>query len=184
MNVAIINTEEAGENDANLTKNEMSVLRFANGRKLDGKELAEVRTILRNKRGAWKWLGDLCEQIRLHAIERYRGNTAAHESIQTGLNQMRDELGFARASATERLVIEQILTCWAQCSVVGNRLEQVSAGPHSLSEGLYWERRYNGAQTRLVRSIEVLARLRKLELPTLQVNIGEKQVNVAGTPVR
>ena len=33
---------------------------------------------------------------------------------------------------------------------------------------------------RALRACETLARIRKLKLPTLQVNIGQKQLNVAG----
>ena len=44
------------------------------------------------------------------------------------------------------------------------------------------DRKLSAAQRRYLRACETLARVRKLRLPTLQVNIGEKQVNVAGWP--
>ncbi len=180
MNVGTTNIKEVGAKRANLAKQEESFLRAANGRKLDEKESTELRTILLDKPDAWKAMGDLCEQVRLIAIEPLRDNTAAYESVIVGLDRMRAEFGFAQANAVERLLIEQILTCWVQCSMVGKKLEGISAGTHSLEVGLYWERRYNIAQSRYVRTLEALAKIRKLELPDLQVNIGKTQVNVTG----
>ncbi len=50
---------------------------------------------------------------------------------------------------------------------------------------LTWEederhrKRIDQAERRYVRSIKALAEVRRIQLPTVQVNIGEKQVNVA-----
>lgn len=143
-------------------------------------ELTELGRILRDKPDAWRVLGDLCEQVVAHAVEYLRDNTAGYQSVVVGLERRREELGFALASGVERLLIEQILTCWVQCSVAGLRLENVSAGQRSIEEGLYLERRYDSAQARLIRSIESLARIRKLNLPNVQLNIAEKQVNITG----
>jgi hypothetical protein len=42
------------------------------------------------------------------------------------------------------------------------------------------QQRIERAQRRYLAAIKTLAQVRRMDLPTLQVNIGEKQVNVAG----
>ena len=54
------------------------------------------------------------------------------------------------------------------------------SGSMSLPQGEYWEKRLTAAQRRYLRAIETLTNVRKMNLPAIQVNIGENQVNVAG----
>ena len=44
----------------------------------------------------------------------------------------------------------------------------------------FWERRLSMSQRRSLQACETLAKVRKMKLPSVQLNIGEKQVNVAG----
>ena len=53
----------------------------------------------------------------------------------------------------------------------------------SLEKARFWEGRLNAAQRRFLRAMETLARVRKLKLPPVQVNIaapGSQQANVMG----
>ena len=43
----------------------------------------------------------------------------------------------------------------------------------------WWEKRLSGAQRRYLRACETLAKIRKMQLPMVQVNIGQQQLNVA-----
>jgi hypothetical protein len=58
----------------------------------------------------------------------------------------------------------------------------LTSAQHHIDVATYWDRRYGTAQSRFIRAVESLARIRKLKLPNLQLNIGEKQINVSGLP--
>lgn len=49
----------------------------------------------------------------------------------------------------------------------------------SFKEGEYYARRCEQASRQLLRAVEALARVRRLLGPSLQINIAEKQINVA-----
>jgi hypothetical protein len=53
----------------------------------------------------------------------------------------------------------------------------------SLELGNYYHRSMSSAQNRYLAAIKMLALVRKLAVPVLQVNIARKQVNVAGSCV-
>lgn len=127
----------------------------------------------------WKQIGNLQWQLRRRMLASYEKNAVAFESIQAKLNNLRSTLEKASDSSVEKLLIDQILTGWMDVSVTGSKLAALSEGNHSQSSGTYWDRRYHTAHARLLRSIEMLARVRKLGLPSVQINVAEKQINVA-----
>jgi len=49
-----------------------------------------------------------------------------------------------------------------------------------LESGHFWDRRLSAAQRRHLRACETLARIRRMGIAALQVNIARQQVNVAG----
>ena len=86
------------------------------------------------------------------------------------------------APPLEKLLIEQILVCYLNLYA----LEINSAGKlcasHTTEMGLYWDRRLTGAQRRFTRACEALAKVRRMKLPAVQINVvteGGRQLNVA-----
>ena len=91
-------------------------------------------------------------------------------------------MGYDASPPLERLLIEQIVVCHLNLYV----LEINSAGKlcasHTTEAGLYWDRRLTSAQRRFTRAVTALAKVRKLKLPSVQVDIaaeGGRQLNVA-----
>jgi hypothetical protein len=181
--VAIINIEANGERNVELTEADLDFIEQANSKELSDAELERVRSILAKNPEAWKMLGDLFAQVRFVATSNLLSNRAAYESIHAGVRQMRKDLLAEGCSETERLLIENILTCWVQCSTLGRRLEMLTSAEHHMDVGAYWDRRYSAAQARFIRAVESLARIRKLKLPNVQLNLGEKQINVSSSHV-
>ena len=89
-------------------------------------------------------------------------------------------MGWEVAPPLERLLIEHVALCWLRVQCVEQRYAQIMAKSITLEQGRYWESRLSASQRRYLRATETLARVRKLRLPPVQVNIGEKQVNVVG----
>ena len=94
---------------------------------------------------------------------------------------MREELGFAQASALERLLIDRVILSWLRLHHVDFHHTAALENSTQLPRANYWERRLSAAEHRFLQACQSLARIRKLNLPTVQVNIGEKQVNIADT---
>lgn len=154
----------------------LNTLVALNGQVLNGSDLAEVRATLQAHPELWRAAGDLTVRVRNLALAPFECNSVAKESIVIGLEQLRTELGFDSASVVERLLIDQIVTAHLFLSTTALQLSRAG----SRNEGLSWERRLQMAHSRLVRSIEALVQIRRLNLPALQVNIAERQINVAG----
>jgi hypothetical protein len=54
------------------------------------------------------------------------------------------------------------------------------SGDQRMSVLEFWEHRLSMAQKRYLTACETLAKIRKMAVPALQLNIGDKQINVAG----
>lgn len=88
----------------------------------------------------------------------------------------------AKNFQVNRLLASQTL-CWPKLNLVELSYSGTMAQSHTLTLGMYWEKRLSAAQKRFTRACETLARIRKLSrnAPALQFNIaanGGQQVNL------
>lgn len=125
--------------------------------------------------------GDMALQVEYSWFKTIaRDDTLVHEAMRRTLSTMKAELAGACPTPLENLLVDRILACWLQMQYVDIRFAQRN------QKGLSWEaiRTYqvwqDRAQRRYLSAIRALATIRRLELPAVQVNIGEKQVNVVG----
>ena len=151
------------------------------------KSLAKLRRTLQEYPEAWRYMGGLAQIVTDHLITKIPGNTkVVQEFVRQEAEEIRHNMGYDHAPMLERLLIEQVTTCW-----VGAYLTQwkytvlVEGGSLPTPKADYWERRLSAAQRRYRQACETLARVRKIarRTPTLQVNVavaGGQQVNVAG----
>ena len=137
------------------------------------KDVAALRQALEKDERLWRKTSDLNHMA--HAILLKKFPAEMRESIYLRLKAMREELGYEAASDVERLLIEQIETCWLNLHIT-----QVAYAMRIDDEG--WEKHMDAAQKRYLKALATLteARRRRLGPKTLQVNIGAQQVNVAG----
>jgi hypothetical protein len=75
--------------------------------------------------------------------------------------------------------VERDVTCWLQVQGADVRYAQ-SQKDCTLTQGDYYKRGMDRAHRRYLSAIKALAVVRKLALTVMLVNIGRKQVNVAG----
>ena len=101
--------------------------------------------------------GDLPSQVTF--MENYRGKIR--------------ELSRATDTALERSLVEQAGLCWLRLQCVDIAHTQHSNGNMEVLE--FWDRRLSAAQMRFDRACMVLAKVRRLALPILLVNIADKQ---------
>jgi hypothetical protein len=107
------------------------------------------------------------------------GNVLAREAVRRKLDKVRAELEGPNPTPLERLLAERVSICW----FVANWYEESFVNKDSLSLPLadFYQRRIDRAHRRFLSDVETLARVRKLALPFLQLNIARnQQVNMAG----
>lgn len=95
-------------------------------------------------------------------------------TIQQANENMRRDLGYASASAIERLIIDQIVMSWLRLQVA-----ELKLSGHTEERMInFFEKRVNAAQMRFFRACESLTRTRKMMIstPALQINIANQQV--------
>jgi hypothetical protein len=123
--------------------------------------------------------GDLARHARTMLLKQYAGgNLVIREAVQVQLDQMRTELTGPTPSAVEALLADRVCTCWLHLHQLEVDYARRSEMPLPLA--LYYQRAITLAQRRYVSALTSLAAVRKLALPSLQVNIGGQQINVAG----
>ncbi len=123
--------------------------------------------------------GNAAEAAEGALIQAMTGeNLTLREAMMHHLAMMRAELAGPNSTSLEKLLVDRIVACWLQVQSADIAAIQTKNGEPQLLE--FQERRRTRAHRRLLSAIKTLATVRKLALPVLQLNIGEKQINVAG----
>jgi hypothetical protein len=89
------------------------------------------------------------------------------------------ELGRETDSALERSLVEYAALCWLRLQWVDMAYSQKSNRGGDIENLDYWDRHLSAAQRRFDKACLDLAKVRRLALPVVQLNIGDKQINVA-----
>jgi hypothetical protein len=114
------------------------------------------------------------------AIEQTNTTPDARVAMKANYEGQKRALGYAQATPLEQGLIEHAALCWMRLQSVEQGYSGNLAQGCTLALADYWERRLSAAQRRYLRACETLARVRRLRLPAVQVNIADKQVNIAG----
>lgn len=145
----------------------------------DRQALEKMRALLKHLPGFWRAYDDVME-IALEAQLRATcgGNLMLQESRRRQAAEMTDELAGEECPLVEYLLAKRVAVCWLQMQHADVIYYQNLQGmePHWIDSH---ERRRDRAQRRFLSACKTLATVRKLNVPALQVNIGDKQVNIA-----
>jgi hypothetical protein len=145
-------------------------------------DLNEIRKLLINHPEFCKAIFGAVEVTQTELIRAMIGGeqevpTVALEEYTLSI---RDEMGYHTAPIMEKLLIENIVTCWLRVQYCDQQLVFRMKGSYSFAILEFWERRLSMAQRRYLATCESLAKIRKMAVPAFQLNIGDKQINVAG----
>lgn len=159
----------------------IDVFRKAEGGKATPAEVATLCNALETVPDLWRAYGDLDAATTKTLINGIAGkNAALRESLKVGHAAMCRDLGADAAPALERLLIAHVAMCWLRLQQAEYHYSKQQGESVTLALAEYRERKLTTAQHRFLRACESLARVRRLALPAVQVNIGDKQINVAG----
>jgi hypothetical protein len=78
----------------------------------------------------------------------------------------------------ERLLAERASLCWMLVNWYEDSFQNIES--MSIAQAVFHQRKIDRAHARFLTAVRTLAQIRKLALPTLQLNIAKTQVNVAG----
>jgi hypothetical protein len=110
-------------------------------------------------------------------------NTAdvfTRESLKADVAFMYVDYGYPDAPQIERHMIEHVVACYIRLWVAEREYSSILKEEHTLTRGAYWDKKLSMIQTRYLRAVEMLARVRRVKLPNVQINIADKQINTSG----
>ena len=144
------------------------------------KVLPEIREILADSPElTWRFanLAQLAESQLIDVMSKDK-DLAAKEIVEHQLAAMREDISGENPSPLERLLAERVVATWLQVQLF-EALYFTNLHNLTLNQANYYQKRIDRAHRNHLSAIRTLAQIRKLG-PALQINIGEKQVNLAG----
>jgi len=142
-------------------------------------DIQKLREYLEREPELWRVAGDLGELAARGLVDGLNGPPFYVESVRVGRLAKRRELGFETASPLERALIDHAVLCWTRLQLAEQDYTRTMSQSVTLTLGDYMQRKLSAVQRRYLRACETLARVRRLGLPPVQLNIAERQVNVA-----
>jgi hypothetical protein len=123
--------------------------------------------------------GSPAEWLRESIIKKAAGkNVVSQEAIGQTLDKVRSELEGPNPAPIERILAERASLCWFMTYWYETSFQLTEN--MSLAQADHYQRKINRAHGRFLSAVRVLAQVRKLAVPALQLNIAKNQVNVAG----
>jgi hypothetical protein len=153
----------------------------------DERALPELRRLYDAVPDLWKDTGNLAKAALANWVDTaYGHDLATAEATRRVVRQMRFSLASEDAPPLERLLADRIAVAWLQVNYVDTVLAQRLTGEGLRPEQVdFYQSWLDRAQKRYLAAIKALAQVRRLlgpvaqASPLVQVNVGEKQVNVA-----
>ena len=144
--------------------------------------LAGIREMFDREPSLCNALGDLARLAEESLITVASGdNPLTKESLQYKLRGLKEELAGPSPTPLEQLLVERVTACWLQLYYFDTMYAQGLDGGFTQQWSEYHQRRIDRAQRRYLSAIKALVQVRRLLGPMVQVNIAEKQINVAGS---
>jgi len=125
-------------------------------------------------------LGNVALTARRIRLRRMIGTDAevSRLAVLETLKGMERELAGENPNPLEALLIERIVTCWLD--LYSHELRYAKAMDSAPGEHERWACMLDRAHRRFLAAVKALADVRRLKLPPIQVNIGDKQINTLG----
>jgi hypothetical protein len=144
-------------------------------------DLQAIRVFLKDYPEMCKAVFTLVDSTQTLIINNLIGGYEVAEiAVEEYIVKIRDDMGYHDAPMMEQLLIENIVTCWLHVQYCQGQIAMLIGKDRSIAILEFWEKRNTAAQRRYLAACESLAKVRKLRIPNIQMNFGEKQINVAG----
>ena len=144
----------------------------------DPAALRTLRPLLDEAPELCEVFGDLGRKAKTAWIEIATGKHGlTREALTRHVETLQRELAGPSPSVLERLLAERIVLCWLEVHCLDPALSAKTEMPVRHAE--FSDRRRDRAHRRYLSALRSLATIRRLLIPSVQLNIGSKQVNIA-----
>jgi hypothetical protein len=123
---------------------------------------------------------DTVDTTQTQIMKNYVGSEVAQIAIEEHAAYIRAEMGYHEAPIMEKMLIENIITAWLRVQWLEFLITAKMSGEFRIPVMEFWQKSSATAQRSYLAACETLAKIRKMKLPNIQLNIGDKQINVAG----
>jgi hypothetical protein len=122
---------------------------------------------------------DLGAEVQKVLAKKMTGDVFSREALVRNAELRHNEIAGPNPSPIERLLVERVVACWMYLNYLEGSYASDNKGL-TIAQGIYRQKVLDRVHGRYLSAIRALADVRRLALPALQVNIAEKQVNIAG----
>jgi hypothetical protein len=145
-------------------------------------ERQEYRKLLDLHPEMSKDYGDQARHYRSAALKPFEAQPILEESIKHRNKIMRQELAGPNPSPLELLLVDVVIAAYQDYWAFATVYKQSTGQSFRMRDMGEWERILSSKETRYLRAVETLARVRRLlKLPQVNINLpGGQQINVAG----
>ena len=112
--------------------------------------------------------------ILCQLIEAVASKPAAREIAHHEVEQLRQKFNYSASGPVERTLIEHITICWVRLQTAEHALTQAFGGSFTFIQAKYLELKLGEAQSRYLRAVALLEKLRR-HTPPVQINIAQNQ---------
>jgi hypothetical protein len=145
-------------------------------------DLQTLRKMMKEDANIWQMYGDWAHQCELMIMRDYfESNDFLGETVERKLRDLRNELNWETSTVLEKLLIRQICITWLRLYYVERQHHQATTGSHSLTHGVYWDKRLSEVQKRHLKAIESLAKVRKMTAQTAKFETAVTKAKSAQT---
>lgn len=145
------------------------------------KDMATLGNFLREHPGLWAYGGNLAEWAIMELIDGVSESSFLRQTLRVGHEQLSQDLGEGRGNLLEQLLIQQVVLAWLRLAIVEYAYSAATNEETSFVKWDYLEKRLNASQRRFLRACESLARIRRLNVPVVQLNVAQQQINQVHT---
>lgn len=135
-------------------------------------DVAALRQRLIDDPRALDLIGNFTNTLQSQILANKMYGVVVKLGIEEQCVAMRAGMGWAESSPAERMLIDHVILCWLRHNELEWRYGNITKGEHTLTIGAYWEKRLSASQKRFLRSVESLAKVRRLlrrEAPVIAV---------------
>lgn len=149
----------------------------------DKADIQKAEAMIRSNPHIWEIGMGVADSFLKTFLDKLNPDKGQQLLLEAEALSIKERLGYNSSCQIEKLVIDQIMFCWAGVIYMeGKVLAIMMEGGYNRQSGEYWQNTLTRYQNRYQRAIETLARVRRLNKGiAFQFNIaanGGQQVNV------
>ena len=145
-------------------------------------DIEALREMMNEDATIWQSYGDWAKDTESIILKQYFETSGlVLETVKKRLAELRKELDWENAGVLEKLLIRQICLTWLRLYYIERQHHQNTYQSHTLTVGIYWDKRLNEAQKRHLRAIESLAKVRKMTAQTAKSEAAANKAKSAQT---